>query len=218
MNKNELVGGLDEVGWGSPAGPLISVVVVTRPTDLVFLPKGVTDSKKLSAAKREALFRQILAAVQDVGLGSCEPREIDAMSPRWALQESYTRALAELRYKPDLLIVDGTEFTNKVKSWNGKQLVVPKADLHYVQVSAASIVAKVIRDQVMVERARLLRKNGFPDYGWEENAGYLTKTHRDAIAKFGLLFGPVFYEHRKSYCSKLLGKVKNAAVNIVSAK
>jgi ribonuclease HII len=129
-----LVAGLDEVGWGAAAGPLVSVVVVMKDADYLLIPKGVTDSKKLTALRREAFYNQLYAAVTDKGIGAVFPDEIDRMSPKWALQESYKRALGELKCVPDKLIVDGTEWTNMVKSWKGPQVVVPKADLHHVEV------------------------------------------------------------------------------------
>jgi len=205
---SHLVGGIDEVGWGSPAGPIVSVVVVMKESDKAFLPKGVTDSKKLSATRREAFYLQICAAATDIGLGAVEAWEVDSLGPKFALQESYKRALAELHTVPDLLITDGTTWTNKVRAWHGEQQVEPKADVNYVEVSAASIVAKVMRDLVMAQRGAKLKKLGL-DYHWEDNAGYLTKPHLDAIKKHGLLFGPGpdFYQHRRSYCGDLLGKV-----------
>jgi ribonuclease HII len=205
-----LVAGLDEVGWGAAAGPLVSVVVVMKDADYLLIPKGVTDSKKLTALRREAFFNQLYAAVTDKGIGAVFPDEIDRMSPKWALQESYKRALGELKCVPDKLIVDGTEWTNMVKSWKGPQVVVPKADLHHVEVSVASILAKVIRDRVMADLARKFKKNGWPDYGWEKNSGYLTPSHIQAIHKYGLLYGPdpELYQHRRTYTSDLLGKVK----------
>jgi ribonuclease HII len=205
-----LTGGLDEVGWGSLAGPIVSVVAVMTKKDLLLLPKGVTDSKKLSPLRRESFFLQLCAAVTDVGLGAVEPWEIDKMGPKFALQESYNRALAELHHAPDLLIVDGSEWTNRVKGWAGKQEVVPKADFKFKEVSIASIIAKVVRDRVMVERAARLKKLGFPDYNWAENKGYGTPDHFAAIQNHGLLFGPEHdgYQHRKSYCKNLMGKVK----------
>lgn len=203
-----LVAGLDEVGWGSAAGPIVSVVVVMQEADHLLLPKGVTDSKKLTALRREAFFKQLVAAVTDKGVGAVFPEEIDAMSPKWALQESYTRALAELRVKPDKLIVDGTEWTNRVKSWTGPQEIVPKADALYKEVSVASIIAKVIRDRAMDELAAEFRKRGL-DYNWQKNKGYLTADHLRGIERYGLLYGPGdLYQHRRTYTTDLLGKMK----------
>lgn len=208
--KDQLIAGLDEVGWGAPAGPIISVVVVMKKGDKLLLPKGVTDSKKLTAKKREMFFLQLCSAVTDMGLGSCDPEEIDKISPKWALQKTYERALAELHIKPDTLIVDGTEWTNRVQAWKGEQIAVPKADLKHIEVSAASIIAKVIRDSVMDERADILKKKYGLDYNWKINKGYLTADHVAAIKQNGLLFGPGpdLYQHRKSYCKNLLGKAK----------
>jgi ribonuclease HII len=206
--SDQLTAGLDEVGWGAGAGPIVSCVAVVCEEDLKKLPKGVTDSKKLSPMKREMLFGELLK-VTAIGIGSCEPEEIDKMGPKFALQETYRRALAELKVVPDLLIVDGTDWTNRVKSWPGEQLVVPKADLHHKCVSVASIVAKVIRDTAMAERAAKLKKVGCPDYNWAVNKGYLTPDHIQAIEKYGLLYGPEpLYQHRRSYTKNLLGKVK----------
>lgn len=210
MAHDELVAGIDEVGWGAPAGPLVSCVVVMKYGDRTFLPKGVTDSKKLTAKRREAFFLQLCSAVTGVGLGAIEPWEIDKLSPKWALQESYKRAIAELKVKPDRLIVDGTDWTNKVKSWKGPQVAIPKADLKHVEVSVASIIAKVIRDAVMDELDEKIKKELGLDYNWRVNKGYLTKDHMLAIEQNGLLFGPdrATYLHRRSYCKNMIGKVK----------
>ena len=203
-----ITGGLDEVGWGAAAGPIVSVVVVMRPGDFQLLPKGVTDSKKLSAIRRDAFFMHLLDAATNVGLGSVEPWEVDELGPKFALQESYRRAIAELTWPPDLLYVDGTDGMNRVRCWGREQKVEPKADRNHVEVSMASIIAKVIRDEVMITRAKKMRAMGLPDYGWEQNKGYLTPDHFAAIKQHGLLFGPNIYQHRRSYCSELLGKVK----------
>ena len=115
--------------------------------------------------------------------------------------------MAELKLEPDVLYTDGREGMNKVQGLKCKQVVMPKADALIKQVSIASIIAKEIRDGIMEERAALLRKAGLPDYNWAKNKGYLTSDHVAEIKKHGLLLGPTHYEHRKSYCSKFLGKV-----------
>jgi ribonuclease HII len=194
-----LTAGLDEVGWGSLAGPIISVVFVTDSTKNTPLPSGVNDSKQLSEAKRYALFKPLVFAAYDVGLGYATAREVDTLKPMNALQLSYQRALEDLHCVPDLLIMDGT---NKVQSWRGKQIVEPKADAKYIQVSAASIVAKVFRDELMAEYAQK-----FPFYGWEHNSGYYNVDHTEGILKYGLLLDPADesrYLHRKSYCKRFL--------------
>jgi ribonuclease HII len=205
--QEELVGSIDEVGWGSGAGPIVSVMVIMRTSELESLPTGIDDSKKLSSIKRKSIFYQLCKAVADFGVGISEPREIDEMSPKWALQETYKRALLELKLVPDVLYADGRDEMNRVRSFKGKQFVIPKADSLIIQVSIASIIAKEIRDSIMVERAAILRKAGLPDYNWDSNFGYLTPNHISEIQEHGLLLGPTFYEHRRSYCSKFLGKI-----------
>jgi ribonuclease HII len=207
----ELVAGLDEVGWGAGAGPIVSVMVVMRTSELKSLPKGIGDSKKLSSIKRKSILKQLCDTVAEFGVGVAEPQEIDKMSPKWALQETYTRALNELKLKPEVLFVDGNEWMNKVQAFKGPQFVIPKADSTIVQVSIASIIAKEIRDSIMEDRAVIMKKAGLSDYNWASNKGYLTADHTAEIKKHGLLLGPTHYEHRRSYCSKFLGHInKNA--------
>jgi ribonuclease HII len=193
-----LVAGIDEVGWGPLAGPVVAVVYVMDDHTKGVFPAGVTDSKKLSPVARAGMYLPLLAAARDVGLGACSAKEIDELTPKVALQECYRRALAELKCRPDILYVDGT---NEVDAWDWLQKVEPKADLKYKPVSAASIIAKHFRDQVMWEYHQK-----FPVYGWNRNSGYGTFDHEEAIKKYGLLFGPddASYLHRRSYCKKFL--------------
>lgn len=194
-----MVGGLDEVGYGSWAGFLLSAVAVFRDEDLLKLPKGVTDSKKVSEKGREGMFQPIVDAALDIGLGHAWPWEIDDLGVYPALQLSYRRALEDLRHPPDLLIVDGD---HRVERWLGRQQVEPKADLNHRQVSAASIVAKVIRDRSMADLSR-----AHPVYGWERNKGYGSARHEEAIHRLGLVLGtrtPTTYVHRRRYCQKVL--------------
>jgi ribonuclease HII len=198
--------GLDEVGWGSLAGDLVSVVVVVREQDIGLLPKGVNDSKRTSTKTRDALYFQLCDTVFDKGLGVVHPWEIDELGPSRALQESYTRALAELRYTPDVLIVDGSADFNKVQSFKGKQIVEPKADYNHQEVSIASMIGKVFRDRGMVQIAKEVKDKFGLDYGWAENKGYGGAFHTQQILKHGLMIGPdkEKYYHRKSYCKKYL--------------
>jgi ribonuclease HII len=201
-----LTGGIDEVGWGSLAGPIISVVTVFRETDLALLPGGVRDSKKCTEAQRDALYLPLCSSAYDVGVGHAWPWEIDQYGPYPALQLSYRRALDEVHptRKPDILYVDGK---NRIEGWAGRQIVEPKADVKYLQVSAASIIAKVFRDTMMADYSRQ-----YPDlnYGWKRNKGYGTDDHVAAIKKLGLLIDGTNkdrYLHRLSYCKKLIRKL-----------
>lgn len=201
-----VIGGLDEVGWGALAGPVISVVAVFRDIDLTLLPPGVTDSKKLDKPKREALFEPLIAAAYDVGIGHAWPWEVDSLSPAEALHLSYRRAWEEIHptRRPELLIVDGS---NRVRGLTVKQQVEPKADFKYQQVSAASIIAKVFRDRIMDSYASQRRAKGLPDYDWGSNSGYGSAAHMEAIKKFGLLINENNYDeyiHRRRYCKRFL--------------
>lgn len=204
------IGGLDEVGWGSLAGPVISAVAVFRQSDLNLLPSGVRDSKKTSEAQRSMLYLPLCRSALDIGVGHAWPWEIDEMGALPALQLSYQRALEDLRVaKPDLLIVDGS---NRIDSWKGKQKVEPKADVNHPQVSAASIVAKFFRDTLMHDLSVKMKALGFPDYNWEVNKGYGTPDHIEAIEKHGIMTDEVnhdFYLHRKRWCRKILNRAAN---------
>lgn len=199
-----ITGGLDEVGWGAYAGPVISVVACFRPEDLLRLPPTTTDSKKLTPTARSSLYLEIIAASYDVGVGHAWPEEIDQLTPMVALQLSYTRALEELRHKPDRLIVDGS---NHVESWTGYQDVVPKGDLKHREVSAASIIAKVFRDRIMESYSRR-----FPAYGWNRNMGYGSQEHEDAIRQHGPVVpdrgGTGEYLHRRRYIHRIVASLR----------
>jgi ribonuclease HII len=205
------VGGLDEVGWGSLAGPVISAVAVFRPSDLLNLPAGVKDSKKTSEAQRNMLYLPLIRATLDVGIGHAWPWEMDKLGAAAALQLSYKRALEDLQVaKPNMLIVDGS---NRVEAWKGSQKVEPKADNNHPQVSAASIIAKVFRDSLMASYERDRRAKGLPLYGWDVNKGYGTADHIAAIEKYGVLVDHndrtpdhSLYVHRMHWCRKILNR------------
>lgn len=193
-----IVGGIDECGTGSCAGPIISVMAVFADEDKAKLPWGVKDSKKTTKNQRNLLFRQLLCIAKDVGIGWAWPWEIDAGFTD-SLQLSYTRAIEDINpiFKPDMLIVDGV---NQVASWTGKQKVEPKADNNHWQVSAASIIGKVYRDTIMEDLGKAL-----PEYGFENHYGYGTPEHFDAVRKHGLLLDSKDhsrYIHREIYWRK----------------
>jgi len=201
-------GGLDEVGWGALAGPVISVVALLKDSDIPLLPPGVRDSKKTTEAQRGLLYPTLCRLCVDVGVGHAWPWELDQYGPGVALQLSYKRALEDLTVAtPEILYVDGS---SEVKAWKGKQVVEPKADNKYKQVSAASIIAKFMRDTMMIDYAKERKRLGLPDYGWEQNKGYGTQDHTDAIKANGLLVdsndstvGHSLYLHRLCYCKNL---------------
>ena len=167
--------GLDEVGMGALAGPLVVVAILfdgPKPPTL----DEVTDSKKISAKKRERLAPLIVEAATELGIGWTMPADIDAHGMSWSWQNACTMALADIQEKAPL-IVDGTK---EVVNYTGPQKAVVKGDLKHWQIGAASIVAKVIRDQDMAQLAEY-----YPGYAWGKNAGYGTKAHMDYIKENG---------------------------------
>lgn len=196
-----LTGGLDEVGWGALAGPIISAVFTIDHTNFNMIPQGTKDSKQVNKVNRERLYMDICAVSAEIGIGWAWPEEVDVLGPLPALQLSYRRALKELHHQPELLIVDGSNSTNRVQGYGGEQLVEPKADARHKVVSAASIVAKVFRDRLMEQESMKMRDK----YGWARNSGYGTPDHEEAILKHGLLITRPFYFHRQRYCRKFLG-------------
>ena len=166
------IAGLDEVGRGPLAGPVVSAAVVL---DLDNVPQGLADSKALTAAKREALFVEILAT-SHVGIASVSHQEIDTINIRQASLLAMCRALASLPCTPDIAFVDGNDPPNLPCATEA----VVKGDSSIASIAAASIVAKVIRDRMM---ARL--GQAYPAYGFASNAGYSTKAHLSAVASEG---------------------------------
>jgi ribonuclease HII len=166
------IAGLDEVGRGPLAGPVVSAAVVL---DLDNVPEGLADSKALTAAKREALFPEILAT-SHVGIASVSHQAIDTINIRQASLLAMCRALAALPCKPDMAFVDG----NDPPALPCSTEAVIKGDSRIASIAAASIVAKVVRDRMM---ARL--GQAYPAYGFASNAGYSTKAHLTVIASEG---------------------------------
>ena len=172
------VAGLDEAGRGAWAGPVYAAAVVLpldRP-DLTELLNGVRDSKQLSPARRETLFPLVLEVADAVGVGWATPAEVDELGILSATRQAMTRAVSQLDVQVDALLVDHV----RLPGVNLPQRAIPKADVHCLSVAAASIVAKVERDQLMVRLDRNL-----PGYGFARHKGYGTRQHREALAKLG---------------------------------
>jgi ribonuclease HII len=161
-----VVVGLDEAGRGCLAGPVVAAAVVLPPEAV--LP-GLDDSKKLTPEAREALVPQIV--------GQCSPAEVDELNVLWAAMEAMRRAAAALPLVPDVFLVDGNR---GIPNAPCPQETVVKGDARSLSIAAASVVAKVTRDRLMVELHA-----AFPAYGWAGHKGYPTKAHYDAIAAHG---------------------------------
>lgn len=196
-----IVCGIDEVGRGALAGPILAVAAAFRLDELVTMQHcpipNVDDSKSYSTAKkREAVFKHIILShyMLNFGVGECSVEEINKRGIDWCNAVAFQRALAHLKLTPDMLYVDGD---NAVMGWPGnKQVVEPKADAKYWPVSAASVLAKVIRDRQMHQLDRLC-----PGYAWHSNAGYGSPVHQAALK----LKGPTTY-HRTQFIQKLIAK------------
>lgn len=181
-----LTAGLDEVGRGTLAGPVVSAIVIFRTRDI---PLGINDSKKVQEKKREELFAQIHECAH-VGIGSATVEEINRLNILEASLLSMRRAYAAAAIKPERLLIDGDHdpFRGSVKN----AIVFPSADTLCPSVAAASIIAKVVRDRVMVDLSK-----AFPCYDWENNKGYGTPKHLEGIKQHGITahhraeFGPV---------------------------
>jgi len=176
------VAGVDEVGRGPLAGPVTAAAVVL---DLARMPAGLADSKALTAARRERLFVEIMAsAVVSVAHASVE--EIDALNILRASHLAMERAVAGLAVVPGFVLVDGNLIPAGLK---GRAQAIVKGDALSWSIAAASIIAKVTRDRIMVDLAQQ-----HPGYGWEANAGYPTKQHLEALQNLG-----VTPWHRRSF-------------------
>ena len=168
------VAGLDEAGRGCLAGPVVAAAVILPPDANI---PGLNDSKKLSPRQRDVLLPIIAREALAVGVGRCSPAEIDQLNILHASLEAMLRAVADLTLSPDVLLVDGNR---AIRNPPCSQQTVIKGDAKSLSIAAASIVAKVTRDRLMVEL-----DSDFPVYGWAVHKGYPTEVHYNALAAHG---------------------------------
>jgi ribonuclease HII len=177
-----LLAGVDEAGRGPLAGPVVAAAVVVAPGTPVL--EGVDDSKQLTARRREQLAAAIVSSLP-YAVGAASPREIDRLNIRRATALAMRRALSRLRVPADAVLVDGLP----VPELGCAHDALVDGDARSFAIACASIVAKTVRDRLMV---RLGTRH--PAYGWETNAGYGTLEHRQAIEREG-----VTPHHRRSF-------------------
>ena len=170
----ERVAGIDEVGRGPLAGPVVAAAVILAPESDIC---GADDSKRLTAEQRTRLAREILETAVAVAIGAASAREIDRLNIRRATALAMSRALRRLQIAPDHIFVDGLAVPELGLAW---QTAVVAGDHHVHSIACASIVAKVCRDRLMKRLA-----SHYPLYGWERNKGYATEEHRDALQRHG---------------------------------
>ncbi|MDA8585356.1 ribonuclease HII [Rhodobacteraceae bacterium] len=177
-----VIAGVDEAGRGPLAGPVTAAAVILNPAHV---PEGLNDSKKLSAKTRDRLFEQVIE-MGIVSVAHATVAEIDALNILRASHLAMERAVAGLSQAPDHALIDGNMIPKDLVC---QASALVKGDGRSLSIAAASIIAKVTRDRIMVDLAQQ-----FPGYGWERNAGYPTKTHKLALVALG-----VTPHHRRSF-------------------
>lgn len=183
----QLVAGVDEVGRGALFGPVVAAVVVTTPTVLQeFASLGVKDSKQLSSQKRSQLVVGIQQLALDYQIASATAQEIDCINILQASLLAMKRAISQLKTTPEICLIDGK---HKIPGLELPQKTIIQGDRNSLAIAAASILAKVWRDNLITKLAQ-----NHPEYGLENNKGYPTKQHRLALEKYG-----VSTEHRQSF-------------------
>ena len=179
--------GIDEVGRGPLAGPVVAgAVILPKDCDILYL----NDSKQLSEKKREELYDVIMEKAVSTGLGFVSPERIDQIDILQATYEAMREAIAKLSPQPDLLLNDAVTIP-KVAI---RQVPIIKGDAKSISIAAASIIAKVTRDRLMVQYDSV-----FPEYGFASNKGYGAAAHIEALRKYGPT--PI---HRRSFIKNLL--------------
>ena len=183
----EYICGIDEVGRGPLAGPVVAgAVILPKDCDILYL----NDSKQLSEKKREELYDVIMEKALATGFGFVSPERIDEINILQATYEAMRQAIQNLKIKPDLLLNDAVT----IPKVNIRQVPIIKGDAKSISIAAASIIAKVTRDRLMVKYDEV-----FPGYGFAGNKGYGAKAHIEAIQKLGAT--PI---HRKTFIKNFI--------------
>lgn len=183
MMQQIYIAGVDEAGRGPLVGSVVAAAVILDPLKPI---EGLTDSKKLTAKKREKLFVEIQEKALAWSIAEATHLEIDELNILQATFLAMRRAVEGLSTQPTKVIVDGNQIPKGIMI---ECEAIVGGDLSHAEISAASILAKVTRDQQMVELDKL-----YPDYGFAKHKGYPTKAHFEALAAYG-----VIAEHRRSY-------------------
>lgn len=194
-----VIAGVDEVGRGALFGPVVAAAVILPEAAIADLTAaGVTDSKLLSATERQALAQQIRATAIDCRIGYASVREIDRLNILQASLLAMKRAIVRLQITPQLCLIDGNQ---RIPNLPIAQQTLVKGDQRSLEIAAASIVAKVWRDALIL---RLARK--YPQYDLANNKGYGTPSHRRALEQFGTCC-----QHRQSFSPCQPQKAKSEA-------
>jgi ribonuclease HII len=177
------IAGLDEVGRGALAGPVVAACVILDPHNI---PPGIRDSKLLTDRRRRELDVQMRASALSCAVGHAGPLTIDRVNIVNATRKAMTMALHRMSVPPDFLLIDALQ----LHDISIRSMSMMKGDRQSVSIAAASIIAKVHRDDMMIALG-----NRFPEYGFTANKGYGTQFHRDAIG----VYGPTAHHRRTFY-------------------
>lgn len=180
-NGINFIAGIDEVGRGPLVGPVVTAAVIL-PKD--FYDERINDSKKLTEKKRELLYDVIMENAISVGVGISSENVIDEINILNATKRAMLEAVNNLSVKPEHLLIDAVKLNTDIP-----QTSIIKGDAKSESIAAASIIAKVTRDRMMIELDKI-----HPEYDFKHNKGYGTKKHIEAIRKYGII-----KEHRKTF-------------------
>ena len=189
----DLICGVDEAGRGPLAGPVCAAAVIL-PRELQI--EGLNDSKQLTAKKRDALFDEITEKALAYAIVSVSAAEIDKIDILNARIKAMDTAIGQLSIRPDLALIDGNRDHGKTYAITCPHELLIKGDSRSANIAAASILAKVTRDNLMLELAQQ-----YPEYGFDIHKGYGTKAHYEALRKYGPC--PI---HRRSFLKKFYGE------------
>lgn len=183
----KILGSLDEVGRGPLAGPVVAACVTCNESFKVTKEiRKINDSKKMTERGRERFFKIIYESFNEVGIGICDHKTIDRINILQASFLAMKQAIGQVKNKPDFILLDGKLLLPNISL---KQTAVIKGDSFIISIAAASIIAKVTRDNIMKEMHQK-----YPNYGFDQHKGYGTKMHLEALKKYGPC--PI---HRKSF-------------------
>ena len=179
--------GVDEAGRGPLCGPVVAAAVILPKDEYI---EGINDSKKLTEKKREKLYDDIMKKAVAVSIGISDVDVIEKVNILNATKLAMKQAIEKLSIKPDYVLIDG----NQMIDINIKAETVVSGDAKSLSIAAASIIAKVTRDRMLIEFDKK-----YPEYGFAKHKGYGTKSHIEAIQKYGLTD-----IHRSSFCKKFV--------------
>ncbi len=186
-----LIAGIDEAGRGPLAGPVVCACVIMPLEDNMII-EGIDDSKKLSAKKREGLYEKIIQCAKAYSIVEIDEKTIDEINILQATKLGMKKALETLQIKPDIVLIDAVKIDSEIKQDN-----IIKGDALSYNIAAASILAKVYRDRLMIKL-----DERFAGYGFAQHKGYGTKLHVEALKKLGATA-----VHRKSFIKNFVDVV-----------